>query len=497
VNNQVQALPGVVVDGVNTGEALYLAELRVVQRLDAPARCELGWRATTLDIQTLDELSPSPGQQLRVRIEGQATALFSGLVTSVEHVYEPAGGFMLLVRGYDDLIRLQSQQTIRTHVEVTTAELLDNLASAAGLTVTSEDDGPVWPRVVPRFEHDLALLRHYAARSGLHFIVHDEKLRLFAPDATSSETLELTLGEDLLEAQFERNHVRPVGKVDVFGWDVHTGEPHRAQSQNPDDSLTAVRTLLGAAVESESEAEALAAAELFRARSNCAVLTGIAEGSVRLRPGCRVLARGVAAGTEGPYMVTRVVHTVDTSSGYVCEFDTRPEQPDRQHTVPSLVLGEVSDIDDPDGRGRVQVALPGYDQALSTWMMVLQLGAGADKGLVALPEVGDLVLVGLPDGDPSRGIVLGGVYRSDGPPHDPEAARDASKNRPYSLATRAGQRIELNDADGSIKLRNATGSFIALTPDGLTLHAVGELVVEAPGQRLNLAADRIDLERRQ
>jgi uncharacterized protein involved in type VI secretion and phage assembly len=128
-------------------------------------------------------------------------------------------------------------------------------------------------------------------------------------------------------------------------------------------------------------------------------------------------------------------------------------------------------------------------------MLVMQLGAGAGKGVVSLPEVGDQVLVALPDGDSSHGIVLGGVYGPEGPPHDARGGEAQGQHFPYTIATRGGQRVQLSDKDDSIRLENASGSFLALTPDGVVLHAAGQLTVRAPGNHLQVIGDRIDFER--
>ena len=499
----VQVLPRVRVEGADVREPLRLSTLRVTQRLDAPAQCEVTWSAAAPHAQSIEQPDLVPGRALWVHIDDQATPVFSGEITAVEHVHDPSGGFSLRVRAYDALVRLQRRQTVRTHVEVTTADLARALTDDIGLQVSAGESGPVWPRVVPRFAHDLGLLRDYAARSGQHFIVEDQRLRLFTVRGERARPLLLTLGDELFEARLERNAVRPLGEVRVMGWDPHSGEPRRgsASDESPlakvvQGGQSARRILLGAPLESDAEAEALATGELERTQAACAVLWGVAEGDVALRPGRWVALRGVATASEGPYLLSVVVHSVDARKGYTCELSTRPDPPDRLQPVPSVILGEVCDVDDPENRGRVQVVLGAYDDAVSAWMMVMQAGAGADKGLVTLPEVGDQVVVALPDGDPSRGIVLGGVYRLDGPPPDKDAARNPRAHRPYTLTTRGGQRIRFNDADGSIRMEIAQGSFLALTPEGVVLHAEGELLLEAQGQRLTLRADSIDLERR-
>lgn len=497
----VQDIPKITIDGIQVKEPLQLASLRVVQRLDAPAQCQLSWEAGTLDIRALEDVDIAMGTRLTVRIETQPSAIFTGEITAVEHVHQPSGGLILRVRAYDALIRLQRRQTLRTQVDVSTAELARVLADSIGLSLRSDDHGPVWPRVIPRFNHDLALLRHYARRSGLHFVAENDQLHLFPLRSDRGRALDLTLGEDLYEARLEHNVIRPMASIQILGWDVHTGEPRQSKAGSaagmpaPAQDFSKQRSLLGSPLESEREAEVAADAALARNQSAQFLLWGVAEGNTALRPGRRVHLHGVAVGMAGPHRLTVVTHTVDAEGGYLCELSTEPEPMDEPEALPGLVLGEVCDIDDPEQRGRVQVSLASYADAITTWMLVVQLGAGADKGLVSLPEVGDQVVVALPDGDPSQGLVLGGVYDADGPPHESGRANAPGQHYPYTLATRGGQRIQLNDAEGAIRLENAAGSFLSLRPEGIVLHAAGSLVLESPGERLRLSGDRIDLQR--
>ena len=74
-----------------------------------------------------------------------------------------------------------------------------------------------------------------------------------------------------------------------------------------------------------------------------------------------------------------------------------------------------SGSEDPDALGRIQVAFGALGDVESSWMEVVGVASGAGKGLVALPDVDDLVLVLLIASDPAQGVVLGSLYGSAGP----------------------------------------------------------------------------------
>jgi phage baseplate assembly protein gpV len=117
-------------------------------------------------------------------------------------------------------------------------------------------------------------------------------------------------------------------------------------------------------------------------------------------------------------------------------------------------------------------------------------GAGDGKGIAALPEIGDDVLVVFPDGDPARGIVLGGVY---GQRALPRGAR-GKKSRPFVLRTGGGQALELASDSALARLSNNRGSLLELTPGGIRVAAAGDLSIEAPGKTITIRAAAVNFE---
>lgn len=154
--------------------------------------------------------------------------------------------------------------------------------------------------------------------------------------------------------------------------------------------------------------------------------------------------------------------------------------------------GVVGRIDDPENLGRVRATLPTYGGLESEWMDVVSVGAGAKKGLVALPDVGDQVLVVFPHADPSAGVVIGGLYGTTAPP---EIGIENGAVARYTLLTPGGQRVQLDDSRQLVRLENSAGSFVQFTPERVVLHAGTELILEAPGQTIVIQAQQIDFRR--
>jgi uncharacterized protein involved in type VI secretion and phage assembly len=120
------------------------------------------------------------------------------------------------------------------------------------------------------------------------------------------------------------------------------------------------------------------------------------------------------------------------------------------------------------------------------------VGAGAGKGLMALPDVSDQVLVLTMEGDPTQGIIVGGLFGVNGWPDHGSEADGVSR---YTLQTPGGQRIRLDDHGKIVRLENKDGSYIELAPKRVVVHAEGTgLTVEAPGQPVLIRGKSIDFE---
>jgi phage baseplate assembly protein gpV len=155
-------------------------------------------------------------------------------------------------------------------------------------------------------------------------------------------------------------------------------------------------------------------------------------------------------------------------------------------------LGVVSRVDDPERLGRIRVTLPGYSDVESEWLHVLSPGAGKDKGLMALPDVDDRVLVLFPGETMGPGVVLGGLYGMAGPP---DSGVEGGSVRRYTLRLPGGQYLRLDDQGQNIRLENSAGSYVELAPDKVVLHAATDMDIEAPGRTVRVRAERIDFER--
>jgi uncharacterized protein involved in type VI secretion and phage assembly len=176
----------------------------------------------------------------------------------------------------------------------------------------------------------------------------------------------------------------------------------------------------------------------------------------------------------------------------------------------------VTDVQDPDGQGRVQVSLPftnGQEgPAAAAWARLATFMAGADRGSWFVPEVNDEVLVAFLAGDARHPVVIGALWNGvDAPPETMDADNnlrsitsrsghrllfdDTAAATKVVLATQGGHRLTLDDAaGGTVTLEHDNGARIRIDGSGtILIQATNRVSVEAPAG-LNVSAAMVTVD---
>jgi uncharacterized protein involved in type VI secretion and phage assembly len=150
-----------------------------------------------------------------------------------------------------------------------------------------------------------------------------------------------------------------------------------------------------------------------------------------------------------------------------------------------VITGQVLNVVDPDGQGRVQVGFPflgGENE--SYWAPVATLMSGGGRGSWFMPEVGDEVLVAFNQDDPAHPHILGYLWNGqDQPPEtDPQLRVIRSVNgheiRLYDPAPSQGDK-------GYIQIKDAHGNMIELANARISITSVAVVEINAPQVIIN------------
>lgn len=161
-----------------------------------------------------------------------------------------------------------------------------------------------------------------------------------------------------------------------------------------------------------------------------------------------------------------------------------------------VVVGVVTNNQDPDKLGRVKVKFPWLsNEDESYWARIAAPMAGKDRGAYFLPEVDDEVLVVFERGDLHFPYIIGGLWNGkDTPP----ANNEDGKNNVRMIKSRSGHVIQLNDEEGKEKIeitdkQQKNYLTINVAENTITLTANKDIILSAPQGTIKLDAQKIEI----
>jgi uncharacterized protein involved in type VI secretion and phage assembly len=161
-----------------------------------------------------------------------------------------------------------------------------------------------------------------------------------------------------------------------------------------------------------------------------------------------------------------------------------------------VVIGVVTNNQDPDKLGRVKVKFPWLsDQDESNWARIATPMAGKERGLYCLPEVDDEVLVVFEQGDMAFPYILGALWNGkDKPP----GSNDDGKNNVRMIKSRSGHIIRLTDESDQEKIeiidKSGKNSIVFDTAKNtIAITSEKDITLSAPKGTIKLDAQNVEI----
>lgn len=508
-------------DGSDASEEFMrdLMEITVENSLHLPDVATLQLHDPHLLWIDADSLAPGKSVQISARGPAGEKLIFDGEIVELEPDFHPATQ-ILTVRAFDRLHRLARGQHMRSFLNVTDGDLVRKLAQEVGLKAQSATTSQVHHYVFQNNQTNLAFLRDRAAALGYLLYVRGNTL-YFEPPKAEGQPIPLEWGVTLSEFRPRMTTLGQSGGVTVRGWDPATrqeivGHAQKGQTapqvgvkQSGGDlaqgafHVDAQSQGVMRPVRSQAEADAQAQALQDQRASRFIEAEGICAGNPAVVAGASVEVSAVGDRFGGTYFITSTTHVYAAQSGYVTHFSVSGLHPSTllsvlqpqhvgaaagqpQHSM-GLVIGIVTDNQDPQGQGRVKVKYPALttDHA-SDWARVVAVGAGAQRGIQFLPEVNDEVLVGFEMGDIHHPYVLGGLWNGqDLPPQSSTDVVRGGKVTLRMLMSREGHFIAFDESDDvkGIVIVDSSQNTIALNAKEkqLEIRCSGDALIKAQG----------------
>ncbi|MEL7355586.1 MAG: VgrG-related protein [Cyanobacteria bacterium J06560_6] len=503
-------------------------------RFEIGGKIELGFRSNATEAKEYEE-------------QAEGTVL-KGEITAIETHFTAGAQAPIIIRGYDVSHRLHRGKFNRSFQNMTDSDILKKIAGETGIsTGTVDDSGAPHDYLFQANQTNMEFLRDRAARNGFELFTQNGELHFRQPK--SEKSLKLTWLKDLSSFYVRVSSAQQVDSVEVRGWDYQQkraivatqsaekvitqtqyGKGKETSSSFEEHPVAPKMIVVDRPVFTTEEAETMAQALFDELGGEFVQADAQAEGSPDIRPG-RIVTLQEMNKYDGDYYITEVRHLF-SERVYTTEFSVRglrgndlfsilSPQP-RLKAGETLLVGIVTDNQDPNGLGRVRVKCPTLtEDHESNWARVLGAGAGKSRGFDCLPEIDDEVLVGFEHGDIHRPYIIGGVWNGeDAPPENVDDAVSGGKVRLRTFKTRTGHTLQfieedasgsqagihissvyghqvyLNDSDRAILVKTKGGHTLKLSDQAqhIEMSSTGTIAMKAPRQiSLTVGGSQVEL----
>lgn len=444
---------------------------------------------------------------------------FYGLITDID-----AGGFdgnqgYVVLEGGSPTLLLDRDPAMDCYVEQSLNTIVSDVTDKSGVEVSLSNNpkyGDIIPYVARYKETSYGFLSRLLRSYGEWFYYDGQKLLVGNPEVTveSRVAYDIDLTEVTLNASIRdlNNSVYDFDPVEnEFHYD-YGGTPEGAtlcskaaeKCSKPfyptEATLPSVRP-----VHSGKDIENYGDTEFHRNYSQLSQIKARSR-NCAIRLGELVVARvpktlpGVTLTDLGRYRVTEITHIVDEDGEYSNTFGgvpgSTPAMPWGDAVMPVAYpeMARVTDHQDPRNLGRVKVQFMWQEmnKGESYWMRVQSPDAGKsdnvaqNRGLLFIPEIGDLVMVGYEQGNPDRPFVMGSIFYKE------NSGGVTGENTLKSITTRSGHTLEFNDdeeGEWGITVRDINGNTVRLNTKDKNIEITAPETITLTAKNVSINAE--------
>lgn len=482
----------------------------------------------------------SPGAKVAIQAGyGQQTdKIFEGIVIQHKIQILPENDARLIVECRDVAVKMTVGRKNANYLDMTDSEIIKKLiGNYSGPTPDVATTQVTYGEIVQYYATDWDFLLSRAEVNGMLVMVDDGKIAVKAPDVKASAKLTVTYGDDLIELEAGMDARSQFASVKGAAWDLQTQKMVEVQSDpavlNQQGNITSkeLSKVVGLSdyrlqttapldqngLKAWTDAQQLKSG-LSRIRGRMKF-----QGSAKVKPGDLVELAGAGDRFNGAVFVGKVSHTISQGDWLTTvSFGMSPnwfaeakdiQAPDAGGLLPGITglqIGVVVQInDDPGGQYRVKVNVPVLQaDTQGIWARLSSPYASEDIGSFFFPEIGDEVVLGYFNNDPSHPVILGSLYSSK---RKPSYALEAGNNRKalitrskmkiefdeekkiITIATAGGNEAVLSDDGKSISLTDQNNNTVTLDNNGISLDSPKDVTIKATGRITLSATDQIGI----
>ncbi|ALP53853.1 type VI secretion protein VgrG [Candidatus Tenderia electrophaga] len=474
-----------------------------------------------------DEFKPGSEVEIKAGYGDSEESIFKGVV--VKHGIKISGDnySRLVIECRDPAVAMCVGRKNANYIDAKDSDVIATLiANYSGLSSDVEATTTQYKELVQYYCSDWDFMLSRAEANGLLVCCEDGKLTVKAPQTDAAAQLKVSYGQDLMEFHADLDARSQLSQVSGFSWDPKdqaiVQEQVKPQSLNAQGDLTAadlakVLNLSDFRLQTAAPLEKSALKDWATGQQIKAGLARIRgrmkfQGSAKAKLGELIELEGVGNRFNGNVFVSSVNHDIANGNWVTAvEFGMAPDWFAEQRDlvappaagllpgVEGLQIGVVKKLDaDPDGQHKVQVSLPLLQaESEGVWARLANFYASNSFGAFFIPEIGDEVVLGYLNNDPSNPVILGSLYSSKLPPPYDLSADNFTKalvtkselkvefdddKKVVTILTPAGNTIVISDDEKSILLQDQNSNKVELSESGIVLDSPKDISITAKGK---------------
>ena len=519
-------------DGSEIDDAISICSISIQQTINKVSSAKIVVRDGDMPSQNFpisNEDTFKPGKEIVIKAgyEGNNDTIFEGIV--IRHGIKINGENFsrLVVECRDKSIAMTVARSNVNYVDSKDSDIISKLiGNHSGLSADVEATETKYKELVQYYTSDWDFMLSRAEANGLLVTVDAAKVVVKSPQTSETEVLEVTYGDDLIEFSADVDARWQLSEVKSASWDPSTQKlveeqvkPQTLNSQGDlsTSDLSSVLKIKSFPLQTPCPIEKAglnAWATGQQIKSGLSRIRGRMkfQGSAKPKAGCLIKVSGVGNRFNGNVYVSGVKHKFSDGNWISdVDFGMSPdwftERRDLSAPVASgllpgvegLQIGVIMKLDeDPSQENKVQVKVPSLMmETEGVWARLANFYASDSFGAFFIPEVGDEVILGYLNGDPSHPIILGSLYSSKIKPPYGITADNFTKaivtksklsvefdddKKIITITTPGKNKIVLDDDAKSILLEDQNKNKVELSDSGIILDSPKDISISAKGK---------------
>lgn len=516
-------------NGNKIRDSFEAVSIRVRKEVNRISRAVLVFEAGNMPMKEIpesDDETFAPGNEIRIEAGYQSNEriIFTGAVIS-HNVDIPEDAPSTLEIECADFV-FPSTLTRKNNLfeqQTDDAIIKKILGNYPGLSVKVDSTTVTHPELVQYYCSDWDFVCSRADANGLLVISDGKDVKVIKPAISTAAVLKVTYGEDLIAFRGELQTSDQTAGVDAYAWDIASQKILKASSATPalneqgDQTPAALSEAIGGdrwSLQTESYGDSSQLQTWADAQSLKAGMSRIRgeikfQGSSLAEPGCLITLDGLGKRFNGDAFIGSVEHEIMdgewiTTAGMGINPEMATQNPDVVTPpasgllpgIEGLHIGVVHKIDeDPAKEYRIQVEIPLLNSDKNmVWARLSNFWSSKSFGAFFIPNIGDEVVLGFLNNDPTYPVILGSMYSSaNAAPLEIDKKNPVQlmqtkngikfemddENKVVTVTTPGTNKMVLSDKDKSISLADQNGNKIVLSSSGILIEAAKEITLKS------------------